>query len=259
MRLIEKQITWYRSVERLIACKSEKEALEPFAKMTELYRGAMRLKQNNPNRDKKSKELLQIRELVNGDLDEEHDYLVQFTRQLQYRVRSGENREMHPLLDTFDLLANQNIELKTKLIRVTSGGAKQGRNLTTNKTRRGGKKGRAQKRREHGLIGTLVHHQLRDAELDGMDRDDLTYELTESPFKEPYDMKNYDKHRPGPKPDFDKIGEFLGDKEKKNYQSGTTQFLPRRIYGKQAPANLALSVFAPQSKQQDKRRTMALD
>ena len=78
--LIEKQITWYRSIERLIACKSENAALEPFAKMTDLYKGATRLKQNHPNREKKSNELLQIRGLVNADIDEEHDYLVQFCR-----------------------------------------------------------------------------------------------------------------------------------------------------------------------------------
>lgn len=166
---------------------------------------------------------------------------------------------MHPLIDTFDLLANQYIELKTKLIRVASGGAKQGRNLTTNKTRRGGKKGRAQKRREHGLIGTLIHHQLQDAELADMDRDDLAYELTESPFKDIYDMSNYDQQRPGPKDGWRKIGHFLGDREMKDYQSGTTQFLPRRIWGKQEPTNLSLSVFAPGQRQQDKRQTMGLD
>jgi len=73
------------------------------------------------------------------------------------RVRTGGNRELAPILDTFDLLTLQQMSLRSKMISSAEQGH-QARNMTTNKRRRGGKKGKAEKRREHGLIGTMIHH-----------------------------------------------------------------------------------------------------
>ena len=54
--------------------------------------------------------------------------------------------------------------------------------MTTNRRRRGGKKGKAITRREHGLIGTMIHHKLKESGTTSFGEEEMSFWLTESPF-----------------------------------------------------------------------------
>ena len=65
------------------------------------------------------------------------------------------------------------------------------RNMTTNRKRRGGKKGKAEKRREHGLIGTLIHHKMKETGDTQFSDEELSFWLTDKPFADGIDVHNY--------------------------------------------------------------------
>jgi len=81
---------------------------------------------------------------------------------MRLRVRYNTNMGTEPIMQTFDLLMLQEMNLRAKLIQ-SQANTKQRKNLTTNKTRRGGKKRHAEKKKQYQLAGNLIMLKLKES------------------------------------------------------------------------------------------------
>ena len=76
-----------------------------------------------------------------------------------------------------------------------------------------------------------------------MDRDDLTYELTESPFRDGINQMHYEEKKGGNPNRFAKQRSILGVEEINRMQKGYAEFLPRLVTNMQERQDMQLMQF----------------